>query len=66
MQVIGRSNLLWTLPRRLAAQLEVNIFELPFTLSPIEMHLFWHKSADNDPTNRWLRELFVDIISGKD
>jgi len=63
MQVISRSDLLWTLPRRLAAQLEVNIFPLPFELSPIEMHLFWHKSADNDATNKWLREFFIAMTA---
>ena len=29
---------------------------LPFAMRPVEMHLYWHKSADLDPANQWLRD----------
>ena len=63
IRVIERSNLLWTLPRRLADQLDFTIYPLPFELPPIEVHLFWHKSADKDAANIWLRNLFTQIIA---
>ncbi len=29
---------------------------LPFKMPPLEMYLYWHKSADLDPASRWLRQ----------
>ncbi|TQV80197.1 LysR family transcriptional regulator [Exilibacterium tricleocarpae] len=28
---------------------------LPFAVPPVEMYLYWHKSADLDPASQWLR-----------
>jgi hypothetical protein len=29
--------------------------EVPFEAKPLDMFLYWHKAADDDPANRWLR-----------
>lgn len=35
---------------------DVAIRELPFDTPPLEQILYWHKNADLDPANVWLRE----------
>jgi DNA-binding transcriptional LysR family regulator len=55
-QLVARSDLALTVPRRLARQFALQVLELPFAVPPLEWHLFWHKSADGDQGNRWLRE----------
>ncbi|NQY63666.1 MAG: LysR family transcriptional regulator [Alteromonadaceae bacterium] len=63
IRVIERSDLLWTLPKRLADELDFKLYPLPFKLPPLEIHLFWHKSADKDATNIWLRNFFTKMIA---
>ncbi|MCV6624525.1 MAG: LysR family transcriptional regulator [Cellvibrionaceae bacterium] len=58
--IIASTDLAWTLPLRLARQLELKILPLPFEVAAINWHLFWHKSADDDHANKWLRHLFLE------
>ncbi len=55
-RIIEHTDLAWTLPRALARRLNLKIVELPFELATLDWHLYWHKSADNDQANRWMRE----------
>ena len=55
-EIALNSDLALTLPRSLAERNGFTILELPFTLDPLNWHLYWHKSADNDPANLWVRE----------
>ena len=52
-----------TLPRSLAAQVNHGrrnqLLLPPFELPPPELHLYWHANAEEDPANRWLRDLVV-------
>lgn len=61
--VVLQSDLLLTAPLGLALQHEAQIFELPFALTELELHLYWHKSRDADQANRWLRERIVENAS---
>lgn len=54
--IVQRTNLSLTIPRRVAEQFDFKILELPFEVPKLEWHLYWHKSADRDRANRWLRE----------
>jgi DNA-binding transcriptional LysR family regulator len=58
-RIIRHTNLAWTVPRNLAKHLNLRVIELPFELPTMDWHLYWHKSADNDQANRWMRELLL-------
>ncbi len=60
--IINHTDLAWTVPRALARRLNLNIVELPFELPPLEWHLYWHKSADNDQANTWMRQLLLGVV----
>jgi DNA-binding transcriptional LysR family regulator len=32
---------------------------MPFVPPTFQVNLFWHRSAQNDPSNIWLRELMI-------
>ena len=34
-------------------------FELPFKVDPLVLHLYWHETKQNDPANKWIRELIL-------
>lgn len=63
-KVIEDSQMLLTLPETVAKifsqQLAVNVFPLPVELPSIDVHLYWHKNADSDPANEWLRSKILD------
>lgn len=60
-QLIENSDLLWTIPKRLANKLNLKSLPLPFEAPPLESHLFWHKNSDKDKASLWLRKLFVVV-----
>jgi len=31
----------------------------------MELHMYWHRSSDQDQANRWLREIIVGLIIKK-
>ena len=33
--------------------------EAPLPLSPYALNLLWHPRLENEPANRWLRDVFV-------
>ncbi len=37
------------------------MWSLPFEVPRLAVHLYWHGSAENDPANRFLRELLVQF-----
>jgi DNA-binding transcriptional LysR family regulator len=61
--VAMRTDLALTVPLRLAQQYDAKILELPFELEQLELHLYWHKSADQDQANQWLRENLSRIVT---
>ncbi len=56
-----RSDMALTTPLGLVRQYEARIMELPFNLADLELHLYWHKSRDEDQANRWMREKIIEI-----
>ena len=54
--ILRDSGLMLTLPRRLARHYGLEAFELPFVAEGIDWCLFWHRNADEDAANRWLRQ----------
>jgi len=50
-------------PLALARQLPLHTTKLPFAMDDLAWHLYWHKSADGDPANRWMREKLLQLCS---
>ena len=57
--VVRSTNLALTVPSHWAKRAGMKVLDLPFELPELESHLLWHRSADGDQANRWLRERIV-------
>ena len=57
--VIERSDITITTTKGFAKHPGLEVVELPFTIEPIVLHLYWHESKDSDPSNQWMRELML-------
>ena len=57
--VIERSDITITTTKGFAKHPGLEIIKLPFSIDPIVLHLYWHESKDNDPSNQWMRELML-------
>ncbi|WP_095587625.1 LysR family transcriptional regulator [Actibacterium ureilyticum] len=61
MTVAEGSDLLATIPRRIAARLQPGralvLTDPPAALSPVKLHLYWHADQHTDPASQWLRGL---------
>ncbi len=60
--VVGETDLVMTVPRFLANQYQLRILSLPFDVSPLDLHLYWHRQSDSDQSHRWLREALLKIF----
>ena len=60
--IVQTSNLAWTAPRALGRSLDLKVLELPFQLDPVEWYLNWHKSADGDQANQWMRRVLPEVL----
>ena len=45
--------------RALADTLRLRLLTPPLPLGSYPLHLLWHPRLENEPANRWLREVFV-------
>ncbi|WP_159819250.1 LysR family transcriptional regulator [Colwellia sp. 20A7] len=52
-----------TIPASIAKKYNLKILELPYELPPVQMNLFWHKRADHDNANLWMRGLLQEVKS---
>ena len=61
---------LLTVPRSLGesfqSHLGMQVFDLPIEVPPIQSFLYWHENAENDPANKWMREIIIKIMKGDD
>ena len=60
--VIATTNLALTIPGNVAAMYDMNTVELPFDVDSVEQYLYWHKSADQDQANMWMRGILLGQI----
>ncbi len=64
-QVAAVSDLLVTLPRHYAkvaqATLPLTICPMPMPVPPIDVAMYWHRSADKDTGHAWLRALLETL-----
>ncbi|MGU7771801.1 LysR substrate-binding domain-containing protein [Burkholderia sp. MR1-5-21] len=57
-----RGDLALTAPLRLLRRYPARILELPFEVPDLEYCCFWHRSADRDQANQWLREQLMQLM----
>jgi DNA-binding transcriptional LysR family regulator len=65
LHVVMSSDMAVDAPLSLASRYEVVRKELPFEVPPLRTVLYWHRNADHDPANVWMRKLIVAASSGK-
>jgi DNA-binding transcriptional LysR family regulator len=66
-RVVGETDMLLTIPEHYAQMLnagfEHRLYPFPLkSLQQLEIHMYWHESAENDPPNRWLREQIKKVV----
>lgn len=63
--VVQSSNLICTLPRRMAYlyadHFRVKAYTVPIRTPPFPAYLIWHESLDHDPGHRWLRNHLIAL-----
>jgi DNA-binding transcriptional LysR family regulator len=55
--VVAATELAASIPKSLALAHGLHVLPLPFDTPPVEIHAFWHKSANLDGGSLWVREL---------
>lgn len=61
--VIQQTNLVLTVPQLFAEAKGLTFHKLPFLVAPMPWNLYWHRSATDDPANKWLRAQIHEVIS---
>ncbi|MEC8858774.1 MAG: LysR family transcriptional regulator [Pseudomonadota bacterium] len=61
-EVVRGTDLVLTVPRYLASQYQLTLRQLPFETMPLDLHLYWHRQSDSDPSHRWLRETLLALF----
>lgn len=66
-EVVSRSDLLATMPRRHAQQVnrrtKNQVLPFPAKIPPMELYLYWHANAADDPAGQWLRALISEQLA---
>lgn len=65
--VVSRSNLLATIPERIAFVFkefcQLNVFTMPFDMPNYQVNIVWHRRAQSDPAHAWLRQVMLTIAN---
>ncbi|CAM5518774.1 LysR family transcriptional regulator [Eoetvoesiella caeni] len=64
--ILQRSDMICSIPHRVARQFnrhkEFKIFPLPMPVPPSDVAVHWHDRFSPDGSNRWLRELVLELL----
>ena len=64
--VVARTDLICTVPRKLAESMDIagriRIHKPPFDIPTYRIKQHWHERYQQDPRNRWLRELTMSLF----
>ncbi len=67
-RVVSQTDMLLTMPEQYArvanAQYDNVLHTFPMSPAQMDVHLYWHAAADQDPTNQWLRQRMLDQLDG--
>jgi len=65
--ILERTDLIVTVPSRVAAVFarlgNFKVLKLPVDVPNFEVRLHWHQRFDQDPANRWLREVMAELYA---
>lgn len=68
--VIASTDLVATVPAAVAEMFarfaDIRAIEPPFPLPSFDLKQLWHRCQQNDPGNRWLRALILDLFADED
>jgi DNA-binding transcriptional LysR family regulator len=63
--IVAASELIATVPERLASQLRkqlrLRVFAPPIAIPPFRLAALWHERKHADPAHLWMRSLFVEV-----
>jgi DNA-binding transcriptional LysR family regulator len=63
--ILARTDLIVTVPSRVAAVFarlgNFKVLKLPLHMPSFEVRLHWHERFHQDPANRWLREVMIEL-----
>jgi DNA-binding transcriptional LysR family regulator len=67
-RVVSETDMLLTIPEHhaqlLNSRFNHRLYPFPLkSLQQLEIHMYWHESAENDPPNRWLREQIRKVVN---
>ncbi len=60
-----RTDLALTAPTQLLKRHDARMVDLPFPLSELEWHLYWHRSSEQDQASLWLRGKMIELMCDK-
>lgn len=60
-QVLEASDLIASAPADLSKHWGLVTRKLPFATPAMDLHMFWHRSADHDPATSWLRQVIAAL-----
>lgn len=60
-ELIRTTDLAITVPSYAAAFFDAAVMEVPFSIPPLELLLYWHHSTHHDPASRWFRQALIDL-----
>lgn len=65
-RAVENSDLLLTMPEQYAllanAGYKTRLYPTPFPSPNLDVYLYWHKSREDEPANRWMREMLVSLF----
>ena len=64
--IISHSNLIVTLPRRIANLLnqpQIKLFEPPLQLETFPIYMYWHVKNQGNPVHKWVRQVIRSVES---
>jgi len=65
-RVVQETDFLLTMPARYAGLLNERarhrLLKLPFAMPTLDLYLYWHEAAHDDPANRWLRAQLLEVL----
>lgn len=59
--LVAQTDMALTVPISMAQNYDLKILELPYSLPALDWNIYWHKSADQDQANLWLRGLISQL-----
>ncbi len=65
--VVSQCDMLLTMPNAYANilrdKMPVEVTHLPFDVPTLPVHMYWHKQAEHDPVNDWMRQKLLNIAA---